>query len=140
MLAEADAGVPSSRAFRRCRWTCSSRVSRRGSLKSLLVPTADRSCFSLLQLVLLAFHAAVARHLDPLTLLHMSRANKMMRHVFARRASKPIWQIVRNNLGMPALEATDMTDMQLTALLFDKECRVSAVSAFRELTAWGLTL
>ncbi|CDR36993.1 hypothetical protein NBRC10512_000526 [Rhodotorula toruloides] len=66
----------------------------------------------------------IARHLDPLTLLHMSRANKMMRHVFARRASKPIWQIVRNNLGMPALEATDMTDMQLTALLFDKECRI----------------
>ncbi|BGP00880.1 F-box domain-containing protein [Rhodotorula toruloides] len=66
----------------------------------------------------------IARHLDPLTLLHMSRANKMMRHVFARRASKPIWQIVRSNLGIPALEATDITDMQLAALLFDKECRI----------------
>ncbi|BGP22190.1 hypothetical protein JCM10295v2_001068 [Rhodotorula toruloides] len=58
----------------------------------------------------------IARHLDPLTLLHMSRANKIMRH--------PIWQIVRGNLGIPALEVTDMTDMQLAALLFDKECRI----------------
>ncbi|BGP37436.1 hypothetical protein JCM10449v2_001342 [Rhodotorula kratochvilovae] len=54
----------------------------------------------------------IARYLDPVTLLYMSRANKLMHGVFASRSAAPIWSIVRANVYFPELEATDISDMQ----------------------------
>ncbi|TNY19217.1 hypothetical protein DMC30DRAFT_423811 [Rhodotorula diobovata] len=48
----------------------------------------------------------ISRHLDLPTLLAMSRANKMMRNVLARRSAAPIWTIVRNNVDFPDLRPT----------------------------------
>ncbi|GAA5998012.1 F-box protein [Rhodotorula paludigena] len=68
--------------------------------------------------------AEIARHLDPITLLHMSRANKMMHSVFASRSAAPIWAIARENVYLPDLEAPDMTDMQLASLIWERECHI----------------
>ncbi|GAA5854746.1 hypothetical protein JCM9279_007013 [Rhodotorula babjevae] len=66
----------------------------------------------------------ISRHLDPPSLLHMSRANKMMRGVFAHRSAAPIWAIVRGNVDLPALEATDLSEMQLASLLYERNCHL----------------
>ncbi|GAA5855791.1 hypothetical protein JCM9279_003322 [Rhodotorula babjevae] len=66
----------------------------------------------------------ISRHLDPPSLLHMSRANKMMRGVFAHRSAAPIWAIVRGNVDLPALEATDLSEMQLASLIYERNCHL----------------
>ncbi|GAA5929196.1 hypothetical protein JCM3775_006762 [Rhodotorula graminis] len=66
----------------------------------------------------------ISRHLDPLSLLYMSRANKMMHSVFARRSAAPIWASARANVDLPALEATDLSEMQLASLVFERNCHL----------------
>ncbi|KPV77093.1 uncharacterized protein RHOBADRAFT_52048 [Rhodotorula graminis WP1] len=66
----------------------------------------------------------ISRHLDPPSLLSMSRANKMMRGVFAHRSAAPIWAIVRGNVDLPQLEATDLSEMQLASLVFERNCHL----------------
>ncbi|GAA5929189.1 hypothetical protein JCM3775_006759 [Rhodotorula graminis] len=66
----------------------------------------------------------ISRHLDPLSLLYMSRANKMVRGVFARRSAAPIWAAARANVDLPALEATDLSEMQLASLVFERNCHL----------------
>ncbi|GAA5907399.1 hypothetical protein JCM8208_007175 [Rhodotorula glutinis] len=66
----------------------------------------------------------ISRHLDPPSLLSMSRANKMMRGVFAHRSAAPIWAIVRGNVDLPALEATDLSEMAFASLVFERNCHL----------------
>ncbi|GAA5929097.1 hypothetical protein JCM3775_006735 [Rhodotorula graminis] len=66
----------------------------------------------------------ISRHLDPPSLLSMSRANRMMRGVFAHRSAAPIWAIVRGNVDLPQLEATDLSEMQLASLVFERNCHL----------------
>ncbi|GAA5973365.1 hypothetical protein JCM11641_003094 [Rhodosporidiobolus odoratus] len=66
----------------------------------------------------------ISRYLDPLTLLNMSRANKSMHNVFASRSAAPIWSIVRANVYLPTLTASDMTDLQYASLVFERECHM----------------
>ncbi|GAA5907307.1 hypothetical protein JCM8208_007150 [Rhodotorula glutinis] len=66
----------------------------------------------------------ISRHLDPPSLLSMSRANKMMHGVFARRSAAPIWAIVRGNVDLPALKATDLSEMALASLVFERNCHL----------------
>ncbi|GAA5868262.1 hypothetical protein JCM8547_002298 [Rhodosporidiobolus lusitaniae] len=65
----------------------------------------------------------IARFLDPLTLLYMSRANKMMANVFASKTSIPIWIAVRHANDIPDLEeANDLNELQYASLLFERNC------------------
>ncbi|GAA6042627.1 hypothetical protein JCM8097_008250 [Rhodosporidiobolus ruineniae] len=64
----------------------------------------------------------IARYLDPLTLLYMSRANKMLHGLLASRSAAPIWQIARNSVDLPAVEATDLNEMQLASLVYGRNC------------------
>ncbi|BGP45526.1 hypothetical protein JCM10450v2_001345 [Rhodotorula kratochvilovae] len=66
----------------------------------------------------------IARYLDPVTLLYMSRANKLMHGVFASRSAAPIWSIVRANVYFPELEATDISDMQVASLVYERNCHI----------------
>ncbi|GAA5928993.1 hypothetical protein JCM3775_006706 [Rhodotorula graminis] len=66
----------------------------------------------------------VAQHTDPPTLLAMSRTNKLMHNLFARRSAAPIWAAVRRNVDFPELEATDLSEMQLASLVFDRNCHL----------------
>ncbi|GAA5916223.1 hypothetical protein JCM8208_003911 [Rhodotorula glutinis] len=66
----------------------------------------------------------ISRHLDPPSLLSMSRSNKMMRGVFAHRSAAPIWAIVRGNVDLPALEATDLSEMAFASLVFERNCHL----------------
>ncbi|GAA5829169.1 hypothetical protein JCM11251_004148 [Rhodosporidiobolus azoricus] len=66
----------------------------------------------------------IARYLDPLTLLHMSRANKALHSLLASRSANPIWQAVRQAVHLPELSASDLTDMQYTSLVFERNCHL----------------
>ncbi|KPV77105.1 uncharacterized protein RHOBADRAFT_42316 [Rhodotorula graminis WP1] len=66
----------------------------------------------------------VAQHTDPPTLLAMSRTNKLMHNLFARRSAAPIWAAVRRNVDFPELEASDLSEMQLASLVFDRNCHL----------------
>ncbi|GAA5929059.1 hypothetical protein JCM3775_006722 [Rhodotorula graminis] len=66
----------------------------------------------------------VAQHTDPPTLLAMSRTNKLMHNLFARRSAAPIWPAVRRNVDFPELEASDLSEMQLASLVFDRNCHL----------------
>ncbi|GAA5909474.1 hypothetical protein JCM6882_002652 [Rhodosporidiobolus microsporus] len=66
----------------------------------------------------------IAGHLDPVTLLYMSRASKAFHQLFASRStsSKAVWQAARATVDLPDLEADDHTEMAYAAFMFDKVC------------------
>ncbi|GAA5875415.1 hypothetical protein JCM1840_003151 [Sporobolomyces johnsonii] len=66
----------------------------------------------------------IAAHLDPMTLLNMSRANRAMHNLFAKRSAISVWNVVKRSVDLPDLEATDLTDMALTSLLFERNCHL----------------
>ncbi|GAA6040099.1 hypothetical protein JCM8097_002028 [Rhodosporidiobolus ruineniae] len=66
----------------------------------------------------------VASHLDPLSLLYLSRTSKSFHRLLASRASTSIWQSSRDKVGLPDLEADDLTKMQYASLLYEKICHV----------------
>ncbi|GAA5900391.1 hypothetical protein JCM6882_001236 [Rhodosporidiobolus microsporus] len=68
----------------------------------------------------------VAKHLDPLTLLHLSRASKSFRQLFASRSAKGIWRAVKSAVNFPDLKADDLSDMAHIALMYDNTCNVCA--------------
>lgn len=70
----------------------------------------------------------LARKTDLPTLLSMSRVNKLLYRLFASRSAAPIWASARRNSGLPDLEAPDLNDKQLAALLFDRKCHICGSS------------
>ncbi|GAA5830482.1 hypothetical protein JCM11251_002485 [Rhodosporidiobolus azoricus] len=66
----------------------------------------------------------IACHLDPLTLLHMSRSSKAFHAISAAPSSRPIWHAARKNVDLPDLEANDLSEMAYAALMFEKVCHV----------------
>ncbi|GAA5909453.1 hypothetical protein JCM6882_002648 [Rhodosporidiobolus microsporus] len=68
----------------------------------------------------------VAKHLDPLSLLHLSRSSKSFRQLFASRSSRGIWRAVKSAVDFPDLEADDLSDMAHIALMYDNTCNICA--------------
>ncbi|GAA5830533.1 hypothetical protein JCM11251_002505 [Rhodosporidiobolus azoricus] len=66
----------------------------------------------------------VAGRLDPLTLLYLSRTNKVLHRLFASKSSKSIWQFARSTVDLPDLEADDLTEMAYAAFMFEKVCSI----------------
>ncbi|GAA5838434.1 hypothetical protein JCM5353_001800, partial [Sporobolomyces roseus] len=68
---------------------------------------------------------SIAEDLDPLSLLYLGRANKMMRSLFASKTrSKGLWNIVKRSVHLPDLDSTDINDLQLTSLIWERNCHV----------------
>lgn len=67
----------------------------------------------------------IAGHLDPLTLLHMSRVNKTFRNLFMSKAARSIWMLARRSVYLPDLQAEDMSEAAYASLVFEKNCMVS---------------
>ncbi|GAA5872889.1 hypothetical protein JCM16303_006868 [Sporobolomyces ruberrimus] len=65
----------------------------------------------------------IAEHLDPVSLLYLGRANKYLRSLFAsRKNSQAVWKIVKRSIALPDLERTDINDLALTSLIYDRDC------------------
>ncbi|GAA5909502.1 hypothetical protein JCM6882_002660 [Rhodosporidiobolus microsporus] len=70
----------------------------------------------------------VAKHLDPLTLLHLSRSSKAFHQLFASRSAKGIWRAVRSSVDLPDLEADNLSEMAYVALMYDDTCNAPAAT------------
>ncbi|GAA6005401.1 hypothetical protein JCM11491_003630 [Sporobolomyces phaffii] len=66
----------------------------------------------------------IAEHLDPQSLLAMGRASKEMRSMFASRSSRGLWNVVKRSVHLPDLESTDLNDLQLTHLIYGRNCYI----------------
>jgi hypothetical protein len=46
-----------------------------------------------------------------------------MRSLFAsKEKSQGLWNIVKRSVGFPALKSTDINDLQLMSLIYDRDC------------------
>ncbi|ORY88630.1 hypothetical protein BCR35DRAFT_350866 [Leucosporidium creatinivorum] len=66
----------------------------------------------------------IAGHLDPVTLLAMSRVSKSFRSLFMSKSSKSIWHLARRNVFLPDLQAEDMSEAAYASLVFERSCMV----------------
>jgi hypothetical protein len=66
----------------------------------------------------------IAKDLQPLDLIHLSRANKRLREVFMRRSAVLIWRAVLLNVRDLPPCPLDLCEPQYAAMLFLKECSV----------------
>ncbi|PIL34379.1 hypothetical protein GSI_03154 [Ganoderma sinense ZZ0214-1] len=69
-----------------------------------------------------AFLQAIASHLAPLTVLHLSRTSKVFRRMLMNKASRWVWRrALRTVPGLPACPE-DLNESLYTALIFDSYC------------------
>ncbi|GAA5927927.1 hypothetical protein JCM10213_000928 [Rhodosporidiobolus nylandii] len=66
----------------------------------------------------------MAGHLDPLTLLYLTRVSKSFRRIFASRSATSAWRSARATMDLPDLERNDVSELAYAALLFEKVCQV----------------
>ncbi|GAA6040093.1 hypothetical protein JCM8097_002025 [Rhodosporidiobolus ruineniae] len=66
----------------------------------------------------------VASPLDPLSLLYLSRTSKSFHRLLASRSSKTVWRAARDQVGLPDLEADNMTEMAYASLVCEKVCHI----------------
>ncbi|KAF8076888.1 hypothetical protein FPV67DRAFT_1473039 [Lyophyllum atratum] len=59
-------------------------------------------------------------YLDPQTLINLSRANKQFRQTLL--SSDLFWKTSRQAVGLPDLEAQDISERQYLLLVFDRDC------------------
>ncbi|GAA6024353.1 hypothetical protein JCM10207_003314 [Rhodosporidiobolus poonsookiae] len=64
----------------------------------------------------------IAAHLDPPTLLHLSRASRAFYSTFASRSFRSSWEAARHNVGLPDLQSNQLTEPQYAALMFGNHC------------------
>ncbi|GAA6005489.1 hypothetical protein JCM10207_002999 [Rhodosporidiobolus poonsookiae] len=81
----------------------------------------DAQAFASMPLDILA---EIAGHLDPLTLLHMTRVNKAFRAILMAPSSRSIWIGARRTVDLPDLEADDISEPAYAAFMFEKVCSV----------------
>ncbi|GAA6047735.1 hypothetical protein JCM3770_001751 [Rhodotorula araucariae] len=123
-LGDDSDGAPVSKKARRSSATGTSKGKGKGSAASTGKGKRKAGRLSAFIAMPLDVLVEIARYLDPITLLNMSRANKLMHGIFASRSAAPIWSIVRANVYFPDLVATDITDMQITSLVYERTCHI----------------
>ncbi|GAA5829145.1 hypothetical protein JCM3766R1_000993 [Sporobolomyces carnicolor] len=80
----------------------------------------------------------IAEYLDPPSLLYLGRANKAMRSVFASKRSQGLWNIAKRSVHLPELESTDLNDLALASLLYDRDCHICGKKARAVLVDYSL--
>lgn len=69
--------------------------------------------------------STIAGHLDPHTLLHMSRVSKTFRALLMSKSSRAIWINSRNSVELPDLTAEDLSEPAYASLVYDRHCHAS---------------
>ncbi|KAH7326844.1 hypothetical protein B0J17DRAFT_722778 [Rhizoctonia solani] len=64
----------------------------------------------------------IAKHLYPLDLIHLSRANKLLRSMFMRRPAAEVWRAAITNTGLPPCPDESMSEPRYAALVFLEQC------------------
>ncbi|GAA6033998.1 hypothetical protein JCM8097_000641 [Rhodosporidiobolus ruineniae] len=64
----------------------------------------------------------IAFHLDPLSLLRLSRSSKRLHALFASKSTEPLWRSVLEYAGLPKLQAPDMNPMRIVVLTLARDC------------------
>ncbi|GAA5900445.1 F-box protein [Sporobolomyces salmoneus] len=66
----------------------------------------------------------IAEHLDPGSLLFLGRTSKTMRSLFASKSSQTLWNTVKRRSHFPELERTDLNDLAVMSLIYDRDCHL----------------
>ncbi|KAL8278608.1 hypothetical protein RQP46_008900 [Phenoliferia psychrophenolica] len=66
----------------------------------------------------------ICSHLDPLSLLYMSRTTKSIHRLLTSKGSRALWISARRTVALPDLAAEDMTEMAYASLVFERNCMV----------------
>ncbi|KAL8281282.1 hypothetical protein RQP46_006316 [Phenoliferia psychrophenolica] len=66
----------------------------------------------------------ICSHLDPLSLLYMSRTTKSIHRLLTSKGSRALWISARRTVALPDLSAEDMTEMAYASLVFERNCMV----------------
>ncbi|KAL8281236.1 hypothetical protein RQP46_006270 [Phenoliferia psychrophenolica] len=66
----------------------------------------------------------ICSHLDPLSLLNMSRTTKSIHRLLTSKGSRALWISARRTVALPDLAAEDMTEMAYASLVFERNCMV----------------
>ncbi|GAA5872542.1 hypothetical protein JCM16303_004556 [Sporobolomyces ruberrimus] len=64
----------------------------------------------------------ILEHLDPKTLLAVSRTGSVFRRILHSDGGKSIWKLARRNVGLADLQRPDVEEWELAQLLFDGTC------------------
>ncbi|KAG8681902.1 hypothetical protein FRC11_000518, partial [Ceratobasidium sp. 423] len=64
----------------------------------------------------------IARHLSPLDLIHLSRANKLLRSMFMRRPAAEVWRAALTSVSLPPCPDDSMPEPRYAALMFLEQC------------------
>lgn len=48
----------------------------------------------------------------------------MMRSLFASKSSQGLWNLAKRSVHLPELEATDLNDLALASLIYDRDCHI----------------
>ncbi|CAE6410291.1 unnamed protein product [Rhizoctonia solani] len=75
----------------------------------------------------------IAKHLYPLDLIHLSRANKLLRSMFMRRSAAEVWRAALSNVGLPPCPDDSMPEPRYAALMFLEQCTECYKSATRHM-------
>ena len=70
----------------------------------------------------------IMQHLDPKTLLAMSRTCSILRTVLHSKGGLSAWKMARRNVGLGDLTRPDVEEWELAQLLFDGTCVVCGKS------------
>jgi len=75
----------------------------------------------------------IASHLDPKTLLALTRTCKVTRALVLDPSSTPIWVQAREGEGIPELTSKALSEVTLARLLFTTSCCVCGKSSAQKL-------
>ncbi|BGP19601.1 hypothetical protein JCM10213v2_007696 [Rhodosporidiobolus nylandii] len=85
-------------------------------------PRARRAKLQTFQDAPLEVLLEIGSHLDPLTLLYLSRTSEQMHALYNRKASRHIRKYARDFIGLLDLKATDVSEARDASLLFERNC------------------
>ncbi|CAE6410274.1 unnamed protein product [Rhizoctonia solani] len=75
------------------------------------------------QIILLTVvYNQVAQYLHPLDLIHLSRANKLLRSMFMRRPAADVWRAALTNSGLPPCPDSAMSEPRYASLIYLEQC------------------
>ncbi|KAK4700978.1 kinetochore protein Nuf2, partial [Phenoliferia sp. Uapishka_3] len=72
--------------------------------------------------------AEICSHLEPLALLYMSRTTRSIRQLLTSKNSRSLWIGARENVMLPDLVASDVSEPAYASLVYERNCMVCGKS------------
>ncbi|GAA5830497.1 hypothetical protein JCM11251_002491 [Rhodosporidiobolus azoricus] len=66
----------------------------------------------------------IARYVDPIALVSLSRTSKATRSALVSKSSASVWTAVRDAAGLPQMTTGRMSDRELILFMLDKKCMI----------------